>query len=44
MSFDGVETPVGGPAAIAPCERNPADTNRDWRVAIGEVTEYAAAW
>ncbi len=44
VTFDGVETPVGGHAAVGPCERNPADSNRDWRVVIGEVTGYAAAW
>ncbi len=31
-------------ATLARCEQHPADTNSDFRLAIGEVTAYGAAW
>ena len=43
-TFDGVDAPVGGQTALGPCEPHPADANRDWQVAIGELTGFAAAW
>ena len=44
VSFDGVEVPVGGTKTLARCEQHPADANSDFRLAIGEVTGYGAAW
>jgi len=43
-SFDGVEVPLGGMATLSRCEHHPADANGDFRVVIGEVTGYGAAW
>ncbi len=43
-SFDGVEVPLGGTATLSRCEHHPADANGDFRMAIGEVTGYGAAW
>jgi hypothetical protein len=44
VSFDGVEVPVGGSQTLARCEQHPADANTDFRLVIGEVTGYGAAW
>jgi len=44
VSFDGVEVPVGGSETLAQCEQHPADANMDFRLAIGEMTGYGAAW
>jgi hypothetical protein len=43
-SFDGVDVTLGGPATLGRCEQHPADGNRDFRLVIGEVTGYGAAW
>jgi len=42
--FDGVEVPLGGTATLPRCEQHPADANSDFRMVIGEVTGYGAAW
>ena len=42
--FDGVEVPLGGTATLDRCEQHPADANSDFRLVIGEVTGYGAAW
>jgi hypothetical protein len=44
VSFDGVEVPLGGKASLSRCEQHPADANSDFRLVIGEVTGYGAAW
>jgi hypothetical protein len=44
VSFDGVEVPLGGTASLGRCEQHPADANSDFRLVIGEVTGYGAAW
>jgi len=43
-SFDGVEVALGGTATLNRCEQHPADANSDFRMVIGEVTGYGAAW
>ena len=43
-SFDGVVVPLGGTATLGRCEQHPADANSDFRLVIGEVTGYGAAW
>jgi hypothetical protein len=43
-SFDGAEVPLGGTATLSRCEQHPADTDGDFRLVIGEVTGYGAAW
>jgi hypothetical protein len=43
-TFDGVEVPLGGTATLDRCEQHPADANSDFRLVIGEVTGYGAAW
>jgi len=44
VSFDGVDVAVGGTKTLSRCEQHPADANGDFRLAIGEVTAYGAAW
>jgi hypothetical protein len=42
--FDGVEVALGGTTTLSRCEQHPADANSDFRMVIGEVTGYGAAW
>ena len=44
VNFDGASVPIDGATPLARCEAHPADANRDWRLTIGEVTAYGAAW
>jgi len=44
-STDGVDTPIGGQSTIDLAPMHPADNNpADYRMVIGEVTAYGAAW
>ena len=44
VRFDGVAVGLGGTATLSRCEQHPADGNSDFRMVIGEVTGYGAAW
>jgi hypothetical protein len=43
-SFNGVNQSICGDDKTCPGITHPADTYRDWRLAISEVTGYGAAW
>jgi hypothetical protein len=43
-SFDGVSVAIDGDSTIDSCSFHPADTDRDYRMAINEVTAYGSAW
>lgn len=44
VSFDGIDVPFGGTTTLSRCEARPADSNRDFKLVISEVTAYGAAW
>ena len=44
VHFDMVEVPLGGTTTLSRCEQHPADANSDFRLVIGEMTGYGAAW
>ena len=44
MSTDGTAEPICGSSCIETCPTHPADGNKDRRLAIDEVTAYAACW
>jgi len=43
-SFDGTDIPITGDSEIELGCFHPADTSGDYKLAIGEVTAYGAAW
>jgi len=44
VRFDGLDVSIGGRTTLSRCEQHPADANSDWRLVIGEVAAYGAAW